>query len=225
MTTTNVPLATTDGYITSLVDVDWATARATSSASDATANIMKVGVYHDGTFYNIYRAFVEADTSEVGAGGTVTSATLYVRLDHGFFDADSKCQVYRAAWSSPISGAVEANYDAALAASTLEGALYDTADALPSTGDWLSVALDPAGINKTGTSQYILISDLDHDNIDPGGGSNYADLRTMEYASTTSDPYIELVYTVAATGQPTNTRAFGVPFARTPGFGGNRIGG
>lgn len=210
MSTATVFSGTDDGYITGS-NATYATARSTSTASDDTSTTGQVGQRFGAGSYFIMRAFLAFDTSVLGAGATVTAVTLNVCADTDNSTTDFNVQVYRYAWASTLGANREANYDGAYGGSaTLEGTLRNTSAGW-SSGTYYSLSLDPAGINVSGTSSYTLASSRDIAGTAPGG-NEYVLFRTADYASTTSDPYLDITYTPAASGQPAMRRLGRMPF-------------
>lgn len=201
MTTATIYSDADDGYITG-ADATWAAARSTSTASDVGGSTFRAGyeVTGAGGSYSIHRAFLRFDTSSL-AGATLTSATLKVKISAIRNDSDYAARVYRYAWASTLSGNREADYDGAYGGSaTYEGDLFDTTISVPVGGDVLSLAVSTGGINTSGYTSYTIVSDQDVLNIDPGGDSlSYADFYAADNTGTASDPYLEIVYTPAAT--------------------------
>lgn len=188
---------TPDGYIWGQSS-SYATARGTSYNSDAAGTTALVGQYGPGTFY-VDRAYLSFDTSGIADDATIASATLYVCADADNSTTDFLIKVYRYAWASALGGSNrEPNYDGAYGGSaTLEGTLRNTADGW-SSGTYYNTAVATAGINKTGTSRYTLVSQEDVDNSQPAG-SEYVAIRTADYADQSSDPYIAITIAVNVT--------------------------
>lgn len=164
-------------------------ARDTSTSCEVGTTTAFIGQSWDFTFFNIWRAYLSFDTSEIPDDAIIKSARLYISAHGDFSDTDFLVQVYRYAWAEALCSNREANYDGAYGGSaTLEGTLRDTADGWVS-GTFYNLAVATAGINKTGDTKYALVSKEDVDNSEPAG-SEYVDIRTAEYAGTTSDPYL-----------------------------------
>lgn len=213
---------TDDGVVSGTNAGSYATARATSTACDDTATIGFVGQRFSTPVYTVTRLFFGFDTSSLPAGATITGATVYFCADTDSSTTDFDIKVYRYAWSSALCSSQEANYDGAYGGSaTLEGTLLNTSSGWTG-GTYYSMAVDPAGINTSGFTRYTVVSGRDVSNTTPTTDERVS-IRMADYASTTSDPYLEVTYTLP--GQPTAVRSLGTPFARLPGFGGVRLGG
>lgn len=219
---TDTIYCTDDGRISGTNAGSYATARSTSTSCDDTATTDQVGQSVYGPVYTVMRLFFGFDTSAIPAGATITGATLYLCADSDNSTTDFDIKVYRYAWSSALCSSQEANYDGAYGGSaTLEGTLRNTASGWTG-GTYYSMAVDPAGINTSGFTRYTVVSSRDVSNTTPTA-NEYVGVRMGDYAGKTSDPYLEVTYTLS--GQPTAVRSFGIPFARLPGFGGARLGG
>lgn len=213
---------TGDGYISGSSAV-YATARATSTADDATATTAILGQRWTGANYIVFRAFTSFDTSAIGSD-TVSAASLYVKAASDNSTTDFTVELYRYAWADTLTTSREANYDGAYGGSaTLEGTLQNTATAW-TTGTYYGRSVDTAGVNTSGDSRYTLVSSRDVGNNTPTG-SEFVSFYATEQSGTSDDPYMDITHAPAATGQPTIVRAFAVPHMRLPGFGGARIGG
>lgn len=183
-----------DGYIYGADGSTYANARNTSDGGSTDGTADYVGQQKDGGTFTCYRGFLSFDTSGVDDYLDVESATLNVCADADGSTQDFLVQVYRYAWTEGLvdAGNREANYDGAYGGSaTLEGTLRNTASGWAS-GTYYSLAVDKAGINKTGDTKYALVSKEDVDNSEPTG-NEWVQYRTADYAGTGSDPYLSVV--------------------------------
>jgi hypothetical protein len=176
------------------------TARATSTncfPSGWDEGLQAVGQYLAGGWYYVYRSYFSFDTSPIPDGDIVTAATLYICAHADYSTTtDFLVQVYRYAWAEPLCNNQEANYDGAYGAqATLEGTLRNTADGWVS-GTYYSLAVDTAGINKEGDTKYTLVSNRDV-NANAPSGSEYVAIRSVDYAGTASDPYLDITHAPA----------------------------
>lgn len=204
---TDTIYCTDDGRISGTNAGSYATARSTSTSCSDAATTENVGQFASGPVYTVYRLFFGFDTSSIPAGATITGATLYLCADSDSSTTDFDIKVYRYAWSSALCSSQEANYDGAYGGSaTLEGTLRNTASGWTG-GTYYSMAVDPAGINTSGFTRYTVVSGRDVSNTTPGG-DEYVGVRMADYASTTSDPYIEVTYTMP--GVPGSLMMMGV---------------
>ena len=196
---TNYPGETADGEIYGQNNGTYATARSTSTATDTASTTLRVGQNcSGGVIFTVYRGYLSFDTSAIADSFSVETATLYVCADYDLSSTDFLVKVYRFAWAEALGGGnQEANYDGAYGGSaTLEGTLQDTATAW-TAGTYYSLAVTPAGVNKTGDTKYTLVSSRDVDGTQPSG-NEYVFARTADYAGTGSDPYMAI--TVAPAG-------------------------
>lgn len=200
-------LCTDDGRISGLNAGSYATARSTSSSGDDTGTVEDVGQRFSSPIYTVTRLFLGFDTSTLPAGATITGATLYVCANTDNSTTDFDIKVYRYAWSSPLVTSQEANYDGAYGGSaTLEGTLRNTSAGWTG-GTFYSMAVDPAGINAAGFTRYTIVSGRDVAGTTPTTDERVS-IRMADYASTTSDPYIEVTYTLP--GVPGSLMMMGV---------------
>lgn len=190
-------LCTDDGSVSGNNAGSYATARSTSTASSDTNTVDSVGQNFVGgpNLYLCERLFFGFDTSTIPAGATITGVTGYWCADADNSTTDFDVKVYRYAWATPNASNAEANYDGAYGGSaTLEGTLRNTSSGW-SSGTYYSMALDPAGINTAGFTRYTIVSGEDVANSAPTN-SERVSIRMSDYAGTTSDPYIEVTYTL-----------------------------
>ncbi len=157
----------------------YATARSTSTGSDDDNAIGQT------TQFRILRSFLSFDTSSIPDDATITSAELHVVAGANYSATDFNVQCYQFAWAAPLLTYREANYDGAYGASaTLEGTLRNTADGWVD-GTEYSMAVNVAGINLTGTSNYTLVSSLDVAGTAPSGSQHVI----------VTSVHLEIVYT------------------------------
>lgn len=184
-----------DGEVVGASSV-YSTARSTSTGSDDTATTASVGQRLVSTTYSVFRGFLVFDTSAIPDNAVISSATLLVTADTDLsVGADFNVQVYRYAWADTLASNREANYDGAYGgAATLEGTLRDTSAGW-SSGTQYSLAVDPAGISKTGTTRYALCSSRDVAGTTPTG-IELVTWRTANHATPGDRPQLEVVYTV-----------------------------
>lgn len=203
MTTDTFTGGTGDGQITG-GSATYATARATSSASNDSSTGAQVGQRWSGSLYTVDRAFLVFDTSSIPDDATVTAATLYITAGGDGSTTDFLVQVYRFAWADTLASNREANYDGAYGGSaTLEGTLRDTAAGWVD-GTQYSMAVDPAGINLTGTTRYTLVSSRDVAGNTPTGQES-VQLRTADHGTPGSRPQLEVTYTAGEEEGAPNT--------------------
>ena len=203
-TTDTIYASTSDGYIWG-DSTTYSTARSTSADCNDTWSEASIGQRYNTSNWHYYvrRTYLSFDTSGIPDDATVSSATLYVKAKEDNSSTDFEVKVYRYAWSSALCSSREANYDGAYGGSaTLEGTLRNTADGW-APGAYYSMAVSTAGINVTGDTRYCLVSSRDVNNNAPTQSESVL-IYTANETGTGSDPYLEVVYTVA-TATPTDT--------------------
>lgn len=191
---------TADGIIVG-TSATYSTARSTSSGVNTTGAVANLGQRLQTGNYTVWRAFVSADTSSIPDGDTVSAASIFVKSSSDTSDTDFLVKVYRFAWTDPLGTDQEGNFDGAYGGSaTLEGTLRDTASGWVA-GTYYSLALDPAGINKTGNSRYALVSSRDVGNNTPAG-NEYVNWYTADQTGTGDDPYLDITHAGSGSSVP-----------------------
>jgi len=156
------------------------------------------GQSYASSYYTVWRSFVSFGTSAIGAGSTVTSAKLYVRAYEDQSTTDFNFKVYRYAWVGDTAGASctnkTANWAGAYGSGVLEGTLRSTSSGWVSN-TWYNLTLATAGINKTGNSKYVFVSDRDVSGTQPSG-NEYVRAYTSGYPTNPGyQPYLDITYT------------------------------
>jgi len=156
-------------------------------------NALWIGQTFDGTYYGVQRTAIQFDTSSIPDDATVTQANLSVTtLSYGWnAGVDFIAHVVKHTWTGDYWG--DTNFDAILAAD-FEAVLLDTADITGGTFTSTSDNLDTTRINKTGYTQYGLISENDRDNIAPTG----SEFLYWDGSATK----LSVTYTTGSTGVP-----------------------
>ena len=164
MATYTIYAGTDDGHIYSN-NAAYATARTTSAGNDNTAVSLYCGQRLPGNFMN-YRGFLNFDTSVIPNAHDIIDATMTLTVKStALIDTDFDVSIAQCAWQGTWAANQEADFDAALAASTdctwanTAAAAVDTPKAGPQ--------LDLAYISKAGTTQYALLSAEDQNNSQP----------------------------------------------------------
>jgi len=131
-------------------------------------NAIWIGQQYADPYYSVQRTAIQFDTSSIPDDATVTQANLSVTtLSYGWnAGVDFIAHVVKHTWTGDYWG--DTNFDAILAAD-FEAVLLDTADITGGTFKSTSDNLDTTRINKTGYTQYGLISKNDRDNNAPSG--------------------------------------------------------
>ena len=124
---------------------------------------------------SVDRTFIMFDTSSLGPGVTITSATLYLDFqDNEYLFHDAETEVCQSTWDLIDDGSQWDNFGAVLAT--------DTVLSSQSFGQ-TSFTINPSYISTTGTTKFAVKSAIEDfgDDVDPG------------YSSTTS--YLQIQYT------------------------------
>ena len=188
-----------DGYLDQ-ADGDftsYSTCRTDSTSSDIsyTGTVSYVGQYKStGGDYNIYRSFLYFDTSDIGDGVTISSASLFLYFNNEGTGADFNIIVQTGTSSTyPHDPMTTSDFNYTLY--TGSGGSLSTID-LP-LEEYSEIELNATGygwINKTGNTKFCLRSEEDINNSAP---TNYERVRytTYEYG-TGYQPYLEVTYTI-----------------------------
>lgn len=188
-----------DGWLAyNLGGASWSTARNASTAitgafpTDAT----NWGMVAHGTAY-LYRAVFQIDTSALGAGAVISSATMYFKLFSSYLNTGSIV-----AHLAPITTASNTT----LSASDYGNVTFTDLGSSPwsgaSVGNYFGIALNSTGltnINKTGFTKLAQISGGDLNNVAPSAHTNGSNIYYSEASGTGNDPYIEITYTSGTT--------------------------
>lgn len=209
-TTTNFYPSAGDGFVVGPQGATWAATRdaANGAGAGATGTDTNEGTFggspclgtYGGNKYGLARAFVPFDTSAIGAGSTIISATLNLCVAYKNRDAFYANQNVDVTESTVVSTITLATTDFALWNNTrlVTGIAHDSLAAVGSYSSWTLTADGLAAISKTAYSKYCVRYANDVDNADPGLGLAGNDItfgfRTSEYAGTTSDPYLAVTY-------------------------------
>jgi len=192
--------STSDGYVFSYSG-SYTTARATSNACVNAGIFARVGQAYYGGTYEVYRGYLDFDTSAIPDDAIVISATLRVTAAADVSTQDFVLGVYDVTWTEDLSTNREANFDLAVAP-TLLGSIRDTASGWVS-GTVYSVDLSPAIVNVSGDTKLALLSDRERAATSPSG-NEMVDIFTADYTGTGKDPVLEVGYEVP-TPTPTDT--------------------
>jgi hypothetical protein len=192
-----------DGYV-GMNTTTWSGARDTTSGNDlgytGTQDIIAKAGRISASDFRVYRGFLAFDTDDIGAGGTIDSATITLRL------WQRSCCGYNTRYLNFTSGSQSST-------STLENADYDNigtskwATSLLIDGNetgtpskvWTLNSTGLSGINKTGFTKCVLRADLDIDNTAP---TNDANVNFYSVESTSYDPVLVVEYTAGSTFIP-----------------------
>lgn len=222
--TTVVIYPSEDGYIQGTTATSYAVARATSTSADTTSASADVGQRKAGPIWSVRRAYLFFDTTvaNIPADAEIVSATLYLCASLDGSTTDFEIQVRRQDWESPLddAGLRETNYDDALA-TALDVVFRNTSSGW-TVDTYYNAAVTIGNIDRDNGTKYVIVSKEDIDNSAPAD-DEYVSFYASEQSGSDKDPYLEVVYTIP--GQPASVRSSGVPFMRSPGQGGARLGG
>ena len=154
---------------------------------------------------NISRGFFTYDTSEMGAGASVTTSTLNIYvIAKGSADNDGDDFIV-VIQTTQASGTVLADldYNNITLNTPTEGSDRLDISATIATGAYNTWTLDADGKGWIDPTGWTLLGIREgHDVLDNiitvVSGNNYIQTRFSEYAGTASDPYLETTYTVSA---------------------------
>lgn len=192
MTTFTIYAGTTDGLLTG-VDADYATAQASADSAETAGGSFPVGQRFVSPNYQCWEGFLEFDTSVIGAGATVNSATL--SLD-GFSD-NSATDFTAEAWQYDWGGTLEtADWRTPVQVAALTK-LATFASSGYSTGynDFTSQAAFPGAVNLSGFTRMVLASDRFTASTTPTGEERI-NFSSANAAGTTEDPKLVVDATV-----------------------------
>lgn len=120
--------------------------------ADTDDGFLRVGQQKSGSTYHVHRSYVRFDTSGIGAGETVVSATLRLKLKIDGSMTDFGIDVRDNAWGATL--AVD-DWDGT---DTIRGSI-ETED-LPPADEWVEIDIATAGIQKDGTwTEFEIMSD------------------------------------------------------------------
>ena len=185
--------ATTDGQIRGQ-NSTYATCRDTSTDLDVSGISFYLGQRWS-TFYQIWRSYIEIDTSGIADTDTVTQANLYLTVSSNYMTYAFTRRVHKYDWESPIAaGNRETNYDGALA-STYDADWPGESPSIPTA----SSNLDTTWIKKLAgeKTRYTLLSSKDVSSTAPTGREFFI-IHSQEATTEAYRPY--LAVTVAAAG-------------------------
>jgi hypothetical protein len=131
-----------------------------------------VGQLLDGSTYKQWRGYVRFDTSNIGAGATVTGAKLRVKLSHIYGGQPWTLQVRQPAGGYDWYPLDATDWRATPGSDPLCGSLASSA--FPPSGQWAEITIGPAYINKTGWTCFYLVSSRDVDGLAPAPWTEHA---------------------------------------------------
>lgn len=215
MTTFTIYADATDGYLSSS-DASYSNARAGSGtlAADAAGNSLIVGQQLTGGLYYAWEAFLSFDTSLIGAGAVVSSATLRTTASSLNFGTACTINTRSRDWGAGLTtGDFVAG--ASLSGDTLVASV--TSSSLNSTGigfgsNHTSEVAMLSAINTTGSTRFILSSSRHQGNNTPTGDEYFA-FYSSDQSGTTKDPRLTVIAALPISGTASITEANDTPTA------------
>lgn len=189
-------------------DAVFSTARgaATGEFNFDTATTSSVSAQFSGGVYEIVRMFLPTDTSGIVDTDTITSAILYLRTSSKA-DANSD-SLYIVPTTQASTSALENTDFSALSFTDLG----NLALASMPNNQYNGITLNATGltnISKTGVTKIGVTVGRDFNNSAPTG-VNRLIVEMSEATGTSTDPYLEVVTTAAATGSGSNLMMMGI---------------
>lgn len=183
---------------------DATTAQAVEYNQTASNNYYSPGRWSNSSTVQIMRAFFPIDTSGLGAGATISSATFYVYVtDHYSASVPGGAPMgFSLLQSQQASATVLATTDFAPASWTkLASDLSNASVSDNAYNSWSLNTDGKAAISKTGITKLMTVCQHDADDYFTSSGSWVTRLlvRFSDYTGTSSDPYIEITYTSTTT--------------------------
>lgn len=175
-----------DGYINGS-NATYSTARSTSFSFGTSDEAFPLG---QDTIYEVFRGFLEFNTSSLRL--PVTQVRLYLKVQLDITTTDFTTRIHQYNWSSPLAtGNRESNYDGAL------NSVYD-ADWRSSSGIsigkyYASSNLSGSYVDINGTTRYALLSSRDVSNTTPTNDEDMT-IYSQDAASATDRPYLLTYY-------------------------------
>ncbi len=171
----------------------WATVRGASSGTNGMSHtyMYAAGEQYSTGNWQIIRIFTPFDTSGIGGGQTISSATYNLYQDV----ADDNCtgsDHYAVIQTTQADSSTVANTDYP-SVGTTEGATR----IVPVDDQYNVWTLNATGIGfiqPNGTTFLGLRIDTDIDNTNPAVARHYCDFYSSRQAGTTQDPFLEVVY-------------------------------
>jgi hypothetical protein len=200
-TTTDYYAGSADCTLVGTENSTFSTVRNALTGGGVDTNDMVAGGYVSGGKYNIYRGFLPFNTSDIDAGATITSASLFVyptAVNDSDNDDQAYINVFQATFANPASPST-ADYDQL---GETKGSSDHDITGTP-TNAYKEFTLNATGIgwiNKGGTTQLGLREGHDLENLAYAVGT-FTRIRFAhsETTGTDKDPYLKITYTEAVT--------------------------
>lgn len=206
-----------DGDVENTAYTVWDTSHDATSGNAFTGNTgcpVNIGVFHDpsGNF-KMMRGLMPIDTSSIPDDATVTNASLHVYLtinNNNDNDGQDYIGIVMNTTQASTSSITGADFDQVGAVDNpiLGGDFIDIGDMTGSAYNiWTLNATGISWINKTGVSRFGMREghDIEDDPLTPvaGYGGNRILICTSETTGTSTDPFLNVTYTVPSDTFPT----------------------
>lgn len=196
----NVEVSTVDGRIINS-DAVWSTARSAAAGTSAndSANIINVNAQEAGNYF-IYRSIVLFDCSAIPDTDVISAATITLTSDTTRDGGEANSFVVIVGASNPASNTAVVADDFDQVGTTT---MSDSADLTSWTsGTQFVFTLNASGIanvSKTGISKFGIKTGHDVNDVAPGAGvESGIDIRSADYAGTSSDPLLTVTHAPAS---------------------------
>lgn len=192
-TTTQFFAETTDGYIGCTSLVSYVDCRAGMTLNTDTVNNMSVGQWFSvvpANTWAIQRSGVEFDTTSIPSDATISSVTFGVMWATDNSLTDFHLRLHSSNWTT--GGLTNADWTMLLDGTAI-GSIASSADYSADT--WITISVPAVFINRTGNTQFSMISWEDTNNSAPLD-EEFTDLWHADMTGTSYDPYLNITYTI-----------------------------
>lgn len=198
---TDFTAGTDDGQVQG-VDAVYATARSTAFDQSDLPDDIRLGQRNSSAIYRVWRGYVRFDTSSIGYGSTITQVNLKMTLvAEQADDGDWDMEIVKFDWTTPLSDALEANYDGCLAGAADDNIFRNTAGAVIET-PYTSGNLSTAWPDKSGYTGYGVRSSKDVAATAPSDNTlDRVTLASASHATAAWRPTLIIAYTPGWSGQ------------------------
>lgn len=188
--------STADLYITGHHATVYATARSTSTGSDATYLTLPTG--QDGTSgYDVYRSLIKFDTSSIGTGNTVTQDNLKLTATYDSSSTDFDVYIIKQAWS----GVQQTDY-AGVLTSPKDASIWRNTSGVATGTQYASGNLTPSWVVRNGFTYFSLASARDYDGsgtAPAAGVAEYIEIASQDSSTVADRPILTVLYSSAPT--------------------------
>lgn len=219
-TDADVETSSVDGYVESATNSSWDTVHDASSGNSTndTNTYIKPLTRHNGSEYDIIRAFILFDTSTIPDADTINSAVISL-YPYDRNNQDNDAQSYISVVSStPTSNTTIATGDYNQVGSTNFASINISSFTLDTYNDFTLNASGISNIDKTGVSKFGLREGHDlEDTVISNGDTNNVLFRSADQTGTVNDPMIVITHEGDSEPDPVSLNlSFGVsPYGTT----------